>query len=165
MAKHEEDHENEDSYSGKEGDYRLCDCCGRNVPIRKISGVCQHPGCGEWICKDCAQMCKVCGRIFCPAHVEDIEGKNHCHKCKPKSEYCFIATAAYGTPFAQEIEVLRYWRDNFLQTFSLGRLFVNIYYKISPPIANFIEKRNWLRKSIRFILDPYVSFLDWYYKK
>ena len=41
---------------------------------------------------------------------------------------CFIATATYGTPFAREINVLRLWRDNFLQTSSLGRLFIKVYY-------------------------------------
>ncbi len=36
---------------------------------------------------------------------------------------CFIATAAYGTPFAGEIDVLRNWRDDFLQASYPGRAF------------------------------------------
>ncbi len=58
-----------------------------------------------------------------------------------KQSKCFIATAAYGTPFAKEINILRYWRDTFLLKHFIGILFVKTYYKISPPIADFISKR------------------------
>ncbi len=67
---------------------------------------------------------------------------------------CFIATAAYGTPFANEINVLRYWRDNSLLQKSLGRKFVSLYYSISPPIAFKISERNFLKKVIRTFLYP-----------
>ncbi len=77
---------------------------------------------------------------------------------KQKSK-CFIATAAYGTPFAHEIEVLRYWRDNELKKAIWGPFFINVYYKISPPIADFIRNKSLLRKLTRIILDPVVRLI------
>lgn len=78
---------------------------------------------------------------------------------------CFIATASYGTPFAEEINILRFWRDNFLLKNYFGTLFVNTYYNISPPIARFIQKRRYLRASVRFCLNPFIRLLKLIYKK
>lgn len=72
---------------------------------------------------------------------------------------CFIATAAYGTPYAEEINVLRLWRDNFLKKRALGKKFVLFYYKISPPIANFIRKSEILKKLVRMLLKPLIWIL------
>ncbi|RUM34790.1 MAG: hypothetical protein DSY50_05870, partial [Desulfobulbus sp.] len=52
------------------------------------------------------------------------------------SSGCFIATAAYGTSFAEEIDVLRNWRDDFLEASYPGRLFIRTYYSLSPPVAD-----------------------------
>jgi tetratricopeptide (TPR) repeat protein len=73
---------------------------------------------------------------------------------------CFIATAAYGTPFAGEIDVLRRWRDTSLQHSVAGRAFVATYYRLSPPIARYIEPRPTLRKCVRLLLAPLVRRLE-----
>ena len=70
---------------------------------------------------------------------------------------CFIATAAYGTPFAEEINSLRYWRDEALLTNPPGTLFVKTYYTLSPPVADFIRDKPTLRKITRFLLAPVVK--------
>jgi hypothetical protein len=67
---------------------------------------------------------------------------------------CFIATAAYGTPMAGEIQVLRDFRDRYLVTNPPGRLFVTVYYKLSPPVARFIADHDALRAGIRLGLTP-----------
>jgi len=64
---------------------------------------------------------------------------------KFKSSGCFIATAVYGSPYANEVVLLKEFRDNYLLNFRLGKLFVVFYYWISPPIANQISKSNSLR--------------------
>jgi len=77
----------------------------------------------------------------------------------PKRKMCFIATAAYGTPFAKEIDVLRKWRDTTLMNNFIGKTFVKFYYTISPSIANVISKSEILKKTIRTILNPFVKHL------
>ena len=72
---------------------------------------------------------------------------------------CFIATAAYGTPFSYEIDVLRNWRDDFLQASSPGRAFIKAYYSLSPPVANNISESEGKRKIVRTALGPIVKIL------
>lgn len=70
---------------------------------------------------------------------------------------CFIATAAYGTPFSKEINVLRNFRDSYLVYRGWGKEIIKAYYKISPPIAEIIEKSENLKKIVRTCLKPIVS--------
>ena len=73
---------------------------------------------------------------------------------------CFIATAAYGTATAQEIDILRKFRDEILLPSSLGGEFVSLYYKYSPPIANYISEHEVLRTIVRVgFVDPIVAIL------
>ncbi len=69
---------------------------------------------------------------------------------------CFIATAAFGTPLAQEVQVLRRFRDTYLLTNSLGQEFVSLYYRLSPPVADFIRDNSILKATVRTILRPVV---------
>lgn len=72
---------------------------------------------------------------------------------------CFIATAAYGTPLAYEINELRYWRDTKLSSTSYGKVFIKNYYKFSPPIANYISQKEHLKKGVRIILKPLIKYV------
>jgi hypothetical protein len=67
---------------------------------------------------------------------------------------CFIATAAFGSPLGPHVQVLRDLRDRYLLTSSIGKAFVALYYKFSPPIADFIAKNGVLRGAIRVCLYP-----------
>ena len=70
---------------------------------------------------------------------------------------CFIATAAYGTPMAEEIEILREFRDEYLLTNPAGQALVDVYYKVSPPIADFITEHPRLKPVVRAGLLPAVA--------
>ena len=70
---------------------------------------------------------------------------------------CFIATAAYGTPMAKEIEILREFRDKYLMTNPVGKGLVEFYYGVSPPIAEFITKHPSLKPIVRVGLLPVVA--------
>jgi len=70
---------------------------------------------------------------------------------------CFIATAAYGTPMAEEIQILREFRDEYLLTNPLGKALVGVYYRVSPPIAEFIAEHPSLRLVVRAGLVPVVA--------
>ena len=80
----------------------------------------------------------------------------------PMGALCFIATAAYGTETAAELDTLRDFRDQVLLKSALGSLFVEAYYRVSPPIADFIAKNDFLRAIVReVLLDPVVRLLQW----
>ena len=70
---------------------------------------------------------------------------------------CFIATAAYGTPMAEEIGILREFRDEYLLTNALGQTLVGVYYRISPPVAEFITEHPSLRPMVRAGLLPAIA--------
>ncbi len=72
---------------------------------------------------------------------------------------CFIATAAYGTPFSEEIKILKLFRDRTLSKFVLGQIFIDTYYLYSPKIAKFIAKSGFRRWLVRFALNPAVFFI------
>jgi hypothetical protein len=75
---------------------------------------------------------------------------------------CFIATAAYGTETAPELDILRDFRDQVLLSDALGSRFVDAYYKLSPPVADFIGKDDFVRAVVReMLIDPVVHLLRW----
>jgi hypothetical protein len=51
-------------------------------------------------------------------------------------------------------------RDRFLLTNSLGNSFVNLYYKYSPPMADFIANHDNLKIVVRLSLLPLVG-ISW----
>lgn len=70
---------------------------------------------------------------------------------------CFIATAAYGTPMAEEIQILGEFRDRYLLTNPVGQALVDFYYSVSPPIAEFIAERPHLKPLVRVGLAPVIA--------
>ena len=69
---------------------------------------------------------------------------------------CFIATAAYGTPLAGEIDTLRAWRDRRLLDSAAGTAFVDVYYRLSPPLAEWVARHPALAALARIVLAPVV---------
>jgi hypothetical protein len=76
---------------------------------------------------------------------------------EPSGGGCFIATAAYGSPMAEEIDILREFRDEYLLTNSVGRALVDLYYRVSPPMAEFITEHPSLKTIVRAGLVPAVA--------
>jgi hypothetical protein len=70
---------------------------------------------------------------------------------------CFVATAAYGTPMADDIQVLRQFRDEYMLTNPVGKALADLYYAVSPPIAEFITEHPSLRPIVRAGLAPAVA--------
>ena len=72
------------------------------------------------------------------------------------SSTCFIATAAYGTPMATEIDTLRAVRDTYMMNNVIGSAFVDTYYRLSPAIADKVAESPVLAAAVRAILTPFV---------
>lgn len=79
---------------------------------------------------------------------------------KLKEMGCFIATAAYADPSHPDVEILRQFRDRYLMKSRLGRDFVRLYYRYSPPVAKFVAKYPFLRAVSRAALYPVVAICD-----
>ena len=70
---------------------------------------------------------------------------------------CFVATAAYGSPLASEVGVLKELRDRWLLRCGPGRAFVRHYYEKGPAAAAFISGRESARWLVRGALTPVVT--------
>lgn len=132
-----------------------CNTCGRS--IKNGTEVC--PYCGQphphktiWSkgslasCKGCklnvstkAERCPTCGKI------------------KPTKGICFIATAVYGSHTSPEVILLRQYRDEILLQKSLGKFFVDFYYKFSPPIAFWMQNKTFLKQTVKQLLDYFIN--------
>ncbi|MDP2854707.1 MAG: C1 family peptidase [Smithellaceae bacterium] len=71
---------------------------------------------------------------------------------------CFIATAAFGSPMAGQVEILRQFRDRYLLTNNLGQKFVVWYYRNGPTAANWINDKPLTKAAIRAALYPLIGF-------
>ena len=79
---------------------------------------------------------------------------------QPKTGGCFIATAAFGDPFAPEVIALSTFRDDVLSESAIGRMFIRTYYAVSPPFAAAIAGSAALRRlAMAVIVRPAVRLV------
>ncbi len=70
---------------------------------------------------------------------------------------CFVATAAYGSVMANDVEMLRRFRDGVLQKTVIGELAVEAYYTFGPLVSGVVGESDLLRATARSFLDPIVD--------
>jgi len=70
---------------------------------------------------------------------------------------CFVATAAYGSPMATDVTLLRHFRDTVLDPTVLGQLAVTAYYTFGPAVAGVVGESDLLRGSARAALAPVIE--------
>lgn len=69
-----------------------------------------------------------------------------------KKSRCFIATSAFESPLAAEVIFLTHWRDQVLINSIFGKLFIELYYLVSPGIAYFLDIFSLLKPLVRGVL-------------
>lgn len=94
--------------------------------------------------------------IVLRAYCDSIIGADNTNAEATLPSLCFIATASYGHD-SGEVGLLCKFRDECLLTNPLGTAFVNTYYKLSPPIAEFISGSEPLKAAVRVALKPLVA--------
>lgn len=70
-----------------------------------------------------------------------------------KEDECFIATAAYGSPLAEEVITLRQWKNNVLNNTIIGKALIKVYYFLSPFAARKIRNSEHAKKIIRYLIN------------
>ena len=81
-------------------------------------------------------------------------------KKRRKKNGCYVATCVYGSYDCPEVWTLRRYRDNTLGSTWYGRLFIKIYYAVSPTLVKWFGKTKWFKKLWRGKLDKMVKNLQ-----
>ena len=91
-------------------------------------------------------------------NLSDIDKKEIVLKSISKKR-CYVATCVYGSYDCPKVWVLRRFRDYYLDNSILGRLFIKIYYAISPSIVKVFGESKLFKNFNKKILDYFVEFL------
>lgn len=109
------------------------------------------------------------GDFYCEnkSRFEQGTGLNNCHVATPgevigalKANSCFIATAAYGSSMAPQVEIFRQFRNHILLHNWLGQRFVEYYYEHGAKYAQMIAHNETARTLARIALWPLLG-LAW----
>jgi len=77
---------------------------------------------------------------------------------------CLVATAAYGTEMAREVQALREVRDSVLAGTAAGSAFMSafngIYYSFSPAAADWLRESPEARAAVRAAIAPMLASLS-----
>lgn len=87
----------------------------------------------------------------------DINSKSFIKKTK---QGCYVATAVYGSYDCPQVWTLRRFRDYYLSRTYCGRLFIKIYYAVSPALVKCFGESTIFKSSCKKILDLFVKKLQ-----
>ncbi|NIP61633.1 MAG: hypothetical protein GWN01_06130 [Nitrosopumilaceae archaeon] len=104
--------------------------------------------------------------IECGEGTELVDGQ-----CVPVSEPeqtggggCLIATAAFGSELAPQVQFLREVRDNTVMSTTAGASFMigfnELYYSFSPTIADWERQNPIFKEGVRAFITPMISTLS-----
>jgi len=76
---------------------------------------------------------------------------------------CLIATAAFGSELAPQVQLLREIRDNSLLQTQSGQSFMQefneFYYSFSPTIADWERQNPMFKESVKLAITPLITSL------
>ncbi len=70
-------------------------------------------------------------------------------------KHCYVATAVYGSYDCPQVWRFRRYRDETLSKNIFGRLFIKLYYAVSPTIIKYFGKTKWFNSFFRKHLDKF----------
>lgn len=73
---------------------------------------------------------------------------------------CYVATCVYGSYDCPEVWTLRRFRDDTLASTWYGRLFIRLYYAVSPTVVKLFGNTKWFSRVWRGKLDKLVNSLQ-----
>jgi peptide/nickel transport system substrate-binding protein len=77
---------------------------------------------------------------------------------------CLIATAAFGSELAPQVQQLRGFRDNIALQTMAGSSFMQVfnawYYSFSPAVADYERQAPWLKSAVQVAIYPLLGILD-----
>ena len=101
----------------------------------------------------------------CGAGTELVNGM--CQVIKSELEPdsgCLIATAAYGTELAPQVQLLREIRDNTLFSTTSGTSFMlgfnTLYYSFAPTVADWERESPMFKETVKTLITPMLSTLS-----
>lgn len=72
---------------------------------------------------------------------------------------CYVATMVYGSYEHPQVLILREFRDNFLASYLLGRLFIKFYYKYSPQWVAMLRDNDRINSIIKKCLNQVIKYI------
>ncbi len=86
--------------------------------------------------------------------------QNEQSESEKKTGGCYVATAVYGSYDCPEVWTLRRYRDYRLALTWYGKLFIMLYYAISPTLVKWFGETKWFKKMWKDKLDSMVERLQ-----
>jgi len=104
------------------------------------------------------------GILFQPIPTETASFAITAGKTSQPKNGCLIATAAFGSELAPQVQFLREYRDNTIMSTSVGSSFINAfnaaYYTFSPSIADVERNNPILQEFVRAGITPLLGILQ-----
>ncbi len=90
-------------------------------------------------------------------YCDEKYGENSIHVSVPEKskKHCYVATAVYGSYDCPQVWRFRRYRDETLSKNIFGRLFIKLYYAVSPTIIKYFGKTKWFNSFFRRHLDKF----------
>lgn len=98
----------------------------------------------------------------CPLHQDESSSSSSSGSGIIPSR-CLIATAAFGSDLAPQVQFLRVFRDQSILSTASGSSFMNVfntwYYSFSPSVANYERGQPWMQQIVRTSIYPLLGML------
>lgn len=102
--------------------------------------------------------------LFQPIPTETASFPISVGNTSPPKNGCLIATAAFGSELAPQVQFLREYRDNAIMSTTVGSSFINafnaVYYTFSPTVADAERNNPILQELVKTGITPLLGILQ-----